>query len=546
MSDDKEDIYKIDDDDDDSYEEKSSDKDELKTKLIKYGIIIFVGLIVLLLFIAIFFSGSKKSGTVTSKDVKLTAGEEYSLNYSKGSYTWESNNPNVAKVSDDGSIIGIKEGDATITVKVGNDTTNYVVHVDKKVVTVSNVKMEKNTIDLDKGKTYEMKVTFTPSDAKDVKLSWSSSNESVATVKDGLITAVAPGTCMITVKTENGNTDTCLVKVAGDGNYSPIKSIVIESTDVSLNKGTSYNLSYKVDPSDSVNLVEWVSSDEKIATVENGVVYAISGGEVTITAKSGKISKPVKVTVIQDKKQEKEIILNQNEIILKIGESYGLEVTNKKVEVEWSSSDDNIATVNQSGYVTPKSLGTTTITAKDSDGSYAECKVTIISKDTSDDKISLNTSTLSMNVGDKTRLTETVTPSNNVSGINWSSSNTSVATVNNGEVTAVSNGTAIITATLPNGEKAECAVTVSTKVVKAALVRININSVTLKVGATNQLTVTVLPSTTTDKSVTWSSSNTSVATVDKNGKVTAKAKGSAKIYAKTSNGIFDTCAVYVE
>ena len=165
-----------------------------------------------------------------------------------------------------------------------------------------------------------------------------------------------------------------------------------------------------------------------------------------------------------------------------------------------------------------------------------------------EDKISLNTSSLSMNVGDKVRLVETVTPSNNVSSVTWSSSDPSIATVTNGEVTAVKNGTTTITAKLPNGEQAECVVNVSTKVVKAALVTLNATKITLTVGGSTNLTATILPSNTTNKSITWSSSNPDVATVDKNGKVTAKKEGTAKIYARTDNGVFDidSCAVYVK
>ena len=544
--DDKEDIYKV-EDDDINYTEKKEEREDLMHKLIKYGIIAFVALIVLVLLIAIFYPKGSSKKEVVAKEVTLNSGDKYTLDYSKGTYSWTSSNPDIAKVSDDGEIVGLKNGETTITITAGKETVTYKVRVENvdEAVVLTNIKMEKNTVELEKDKSYKMNVTLTPSNATNAELKWTSSNEKVATVKDGEITAVGPGTCMVTVSSTNGNSDTCLVKVVGDGNYNPIEKIKIVSTDVSLNKGTSYNLSYEVVPEDSVNLITWKSSDEKIATVENGVVYALAGGTVKVTAQSGDLEEEVNVTVIEEKK-EPDFILNQSEISLPVGNTYTL-VPSSNIELTWVSYDINIASVDQSGNVTAKAVGETTVVAKAANGSSYTCKVTVTGAPTpSQETITLNTNTLSMNIGDKVRLVETVTPTNNVTNVTWTSSDSEVASVNNGEVTAKKNGTTTITATLPNGSKAECVVTVSTKVIKAALVTLNANKITLKVGASSTLTATVLPSNTTNKTITWSSSNPNVATVDKNGKVTAVKEGSAKIYAKTENGVFDSCGVVVE
>ena len=564
MNDDKEDIYKVEDDDEDIYkvddeeeeEKKSSsggsfNRDEFVSKLIKYGIYFFVGLIILLLIIVIFFpKGSKKSSSTTAseKKITLTNGDKYALDYSKGSYQWSSSNQSVAKVNDKGEIEAYKNGDTTITITSGSNTYIYKVHVENfdDTVVLTNVKMEKNTIELEKDKTYEMKVTFTPSNATNVDLTWHSSNEDVAIVEDGIIKGIAPGTSIITVKSTNGNVDNCVVKVIGDGTYNPVESIVMDSEDVSMNIGTSYALSYKVTPSDSINLITWESSDIEVASVENGVVYALKGGEVKITAKSGDISKNLTVKVIGAPQEEK-YVLNQTEIGLKVGESYTLVPSNKSVKVAWVSSNINVASVDENGKVTAKSEGTTVITAKREDGYYVDCKVTV-TKETvvEQDKISLNTNTLSMTVGEVVRLNETVSPSNNVSNVTWSSSDTNIATVNNGEVTAINAGTVTITAKIPNGAKAECVVTVSEKAVKVVQVVLNLNTITLPVNGTSQLTATIKPSNATNKEIKWSSSNSDVVSVDSNGKITAKKAGSAKIYARANNGVFDDCTVVVK
>ena len=543
---DEEDIYKV-DDDEEEYVVKEEKKDDLVAKLIKYGIIAFVILIIFVLLMAILSPKNTVKKEVITKNVNLNTGEKYSIDYSKGTYTWTSSSQSVAKVSDDGEIIALKNGDAIITIKKGNETIEYKVHVDKleESVVVTNIKMEKNTIELEKNKTYDMKVEFTPSNVSNVELTWTSSNETVATVKNGTIKAVAPGTSIVTVMTPNGNVDYCLVKVLGDGNYNPVESISIKSTDVSLNKGTSYSLTYDVVPSESINLIVWESSNPEVATVENGVVYALKSGEVKVTAKSGDVSKTINVKVNEEKSEElPKVVLNYNNIGLKVGESFTLAV-NDKIAVTWTSSNENVITVDQTGKVIAKSEGEAIITAKTSYNSYDEC-IVVVSKQEVHDKITLNTNSLSLNVGNTGRLTATVTPSNNVSNITWTSNNTSVATVSDGVVVAKANGTATITAKLPNGETAECVVNVSTKVVNVLMIQINVSSVTLNVNDTTQLTATVLPKDATNKTITWTSSNTEVATVDKNGKVTAKKKGSAKIYARSANGVVDDCAVIVK
>ncbi len=539
----EEDIYKVDDDDD--YVIKEEKKNDLGAKLTKYGIITFIALIILVLLIAIFSPKQSTKKDVVTKEITLNAGDKYTIDYSKGTYTWTSSDQGVAKVSDDGEIIALKNGETTVTIKAGSETVTYKVRVDNldDSIIVTNVKMEKNTIELEKDKTYDMKVEFTPSNVKNVELTWTSSDENVVTVKGGTIKAIAPGTSMVTVMTPNGNIDYCLVKVLGDGKYNPIESITIKSTDVTLNKGTSYNLSYEVLPSESVNLVEWESSNPEVATVENGVIYALASGEVDITAKSGAIEKTINVKVNGETAAPK-VVLNYNSLGLKVGEFFNLVVDND-VEVEWISSDSNIVTVDQDGEIYAKGVGEATITAKTEDGFFDECSV-VVSEQEVYDKITLNTNSLSLNVGNTARLTATVTPSNNVSEVTWTSSNTNVVTVSNGDIIAKANGTATITAKLPNGEKADCIVTVSTKVVNVLQVQINVSDITLNVNGTAQLSAKVLPSTATNKTITWSSSNTSIATVDKNGKVTAHKKGSAKIYAKASNGVFDVCGVVVK
>ena len=135
--------------------------------------------------------------------------------------------------------------------------------------------------------------------------------------------------------------------------------------------------------------------------------------------------------------------------------------------------------------------------------------------------VSLNTTTIEMVEGDTFSLVATVLPKDaEYDGVIWASSNASVASVNSGTVTAIKEGTATITASA-GGKSATRTVKVSTKVVAVTSITLDKTSLSLKVGETETITATVSPYNATDKTITWSSSDVSVATVA-DGKVTAK------------------------
>jgi len=161
--------------------------------------------------------------------------------------------------------------------------------------------------------------------------------------------------------------------------------------------------------------------------------------------------------------------------------------------------------------------------------------------------VTLDKSSLTMTVGGTAPLVPTIEPSNATNkNVSWTSSNNSVATVSNGTVTAVAPGSAIIIVTTEDGNKsADCAVTVEAATIAVTGVTLDQSSLTMSVGGTAPLVPTVEPSNATNKNVSWTSSNNSVATVS-NGTVTAVAPGSATITVTTADGNKTaTCAVTV-
>lgn len=163
------------------------------------------------------------------------------------------------------------------------------------------------------------------------------------------------------------------------------------------------------------------------------------------------------------------------------------------------------------------------------------------------DLTGLTLSGLTLEAGKTGAISVQTAPSNaTVKSLTWSSSDASVASVSNGTVTAHKAGTATITAVADNGVSGSCAVTVTAAPVAASSVTLNQTTMTLDVGKTGTLTATVQPADAANKNITWTSSNTAVATVSSGGTVTAVAPGTATITASTSNGKSASCTVTVK
>ena len=209
----------------------------------------------------------------------------------------------------------------------------------------------------------------------------------------------------------------------------------------------------------------------------------------------------------------------------------------------WSSGNTAVATVSAGGKVTAKKKGTATITVEAVGGKKASCKVTVIGIQPVSVKPSLTSKTLE--VGSSVTLKGTVTPADAENKtLTWSSNNTAVATVSSGgKVTAKKKGTATITVKTVNGKKATCKVTVIG--IRPTAVTLNLTAKKLEEGSSVTLKGTVTPSGAENKTLTWSSSDTTVATVSSGGKVTAKKKGTATITAKTVNNKKAVCKVTV-
>ncbi|MBD3921360.1 Ig-like domain-containing protein [Paenibacillus sp. PR3] len=486
--------------------------------------------------------------------------------------TWNSSNTSVATVVN-GVVTPVSAGTATITVTTvdGSFTATSTVTVTDPVgpvTSVTNVTLDQPTLSLTTGGTAAtLTATVNPSNATNKTVTWSSSNTSVATVVNGVVTPVGAGTAAITVTTVDGSfTATSTVTVTDPvGPVTSVTNVTLDQPTLSLTTGgTAATLIATVNPSNATNkTVTWSSSNTSVATVVNGVVTPVGAGTATITVTTvdGSFTATSTVTVtdpVGPVTSVTNVTLDQPTLSLTTGGTAATLIatvnpsnaTNKTVT--WSSSNTNVATV-VNGVVTPVGAGTVTITATTVDGSFTATSIVTVTDPvvppTSVTSVTLDQSTLSLTTsGTAATLTATVNPSNATNKtVTWSSSNTSVATVVNGVVTPVGAGTATITATTVDGSfTATSIVTVTDPVVPpTSVTSVTLDQSTLSLttsGTAATLTATVNPSNATNKTVTWSSSNTSVATVV-NGVVTPVGAGTATITVTTVDGSFTATSI---
>lgn len=464
--------------------------------------------------------------------------------------TWTSSDDEIATVDENGVVTALKDGETTITATVGSHTAECLVHV--REVPLEGIDLDKTAITMNKGdKSEALVVSYNPEDTTDDKtVTWSSENEDIATVEDGVVTAVGAGTTNITAKVGEF-TATCEVTVV-----VPLESISVKAdgaTD-SLEVDDTVNLTVEYSPADTTveRDVTWTSSDDTVATVdENGTVTAVKGGTATITATVNGISATCDIKVLIHTTAialgSSDLQLAKGQVSDPIAVTYNPENTDDSKDLTWTSSNADVATVDENGVVTAAGGGTATIraTLNANEDVYAECAVTV-SVPLESITLTADKETDSLEVGDTVNLIVGYNPEDTTvaKDVVWTSSDDAVATVDNGTVTAVGGGTATITAAV-NGISATCDVRVLKHTTGISLGTAEMNL--MKGDVSDPIAVTFDPADTDDsKEVTWSSDNTAVAAVDSEGRVTGIGEGTAVITATAVDGGFTaSCTVTV-
>ncbi len=415
-----------------------------------------------------------------------------------------------------------------------------------KLIKAEGIQLDKTKVDIDIGSNQIINATVFPSNAFDKTISWTSSDESKATVEDGRITGISEGTATITAKTYNGKEAICIVTVKDP--VIDVSGIELDKSSVTLEKGKTATIKATISPENATNKnVIWSSSNTSAVTVNNGTITAVAAGTATVTAKSDN-GKSASCTVIVKNPvvEVTNVTLNKTSLNIEKGKSYTLtasvapaNATSKTII--WTTSNRNVITVS-GGKLTAVSAGTAIITAKSNNGKTARCTVTVKNPEIYALKISLSKTSAVIEKGKTLKISASFTPENTTNKkVNWISSDTSVATVTDGTITAKSLGTATITASSINGKTASCTVTVKNPSIPVTEVRLNKSAVTLGKGETYSLSASVSPSNATDKNVKWRTSNSKILTVDQKGNVRTLGTGVAWVTARSASGKEKSC-----
>lgn len=344
---------------------------------------------------------------------------------------------------------------------------------------VSGITLSSTTVNLTPSQTSQLTATVLPANALNKTVSWVSSNPAAATVVNGLITAIAAGSATITVSSTDGSnrSATALVTVTAIP-IVPVTAISLNQNTATLSPTNTLTLTAIITPSNAANkLVTWSSNSSNATVNSSGVVTAVSAGSAIITATS--VSNNVKATcAITITVPVTSVTVSSSSNIINMGATKQLtatvlpsNATNKTVT--WSSTNVNIATVSSSGLVRGIASGSTTIRVQTVDrGFTATFNVSVA---VGVQRVTLQTGSISLVKGATFQAIATIAPSNAANKtMTWVSAISRVATVTStGLITAVGNGTGIISVFTQDGNKtASIIVRVSTPVPSARLIQV--------------------------------------------------------------------------
>lgn len=217
--------------------------------------------------------------------------------------SWKSSDATIASVDGTGKVTAVKAGSATITVSTtdGSKTATCSVSVTPKTISVTGVAIEPSTLEIKEGDTYQLKATVSPADASQA-VDWASPSPHIATVdQNGLLTAVAPGTVRIVVRSKafTDKQGFCDVTVTQD---NTLTGISLDADEITIAAGDSRNLTVIFYPEYASNKnVTWKSSDASVVTVSDGKVFGLKEGTATVTATSEEGSFTAECVVIVGK-----------------------------------------------------------------------------------------------------------------------------------------------------------------------------------------------------------------------------------------------------
>lgn len=325
-------------------------------------------------------------------NIKLKIGEKHQIKYTiiPSSYTnnvtWYSSNPNIVSV-DKGIITANEIGTSVITAYYNNQFYDSInVTVESNYVELDYIKIDKASLNLNVGSNFTLKLSYYPNNASNQNVTWSSSNNSVASVDNGLVIAKKKGTAIIKAKVgDKEATSTIIVsEVPETNNIISVQSVKLNKDSVTLDIGSKEIIEATVMPSNASNkTLKWISSNDKVFKISNNTIEAIGEGEaiLSVTSDNGKAAY-LNVKVNKKIVESSEIKLDLETIYLHLNQTINLnytimptDTTNKNVT--WYSGSDEIVSVDN-GVIKGLKYGKTTIGVLTSNGKTDKVTVYVI------------------------------------------------------------------------------------------------------------------------------------------------------------------------
>jgi alpha-amylase len=347
---------------------------------------------------------------------------------------------------------------------------------DPEDVEVTSITLNKSSVTIAQGATATLTATVLPSNATDQTVTWTTSNSSVASVAEGVVTGVAEGTAVITATASNGLKATATVTVEAVEEDIEVTSITLDKSSVTIVQGATAALTATVLPSDATNrTVTWTTSNSTVATVSNGVVTGVTKGTAVITATTANgLTATATITVTEAAKTY---------MYFKKPSTWGTTIyayiwndSITYIKTKWPGTAMTLLSDGVYAIQWPEDYTGTDLNVIFDDGSHQTADLdavkngyytssgysyTVTAEQINATSVALSQSTAAIEVGATLTLTATVSPSTAATFITWSTSNSAVATISNGVITGVAEGTAVITATTANGLTATVTVTVT-------------------------------------------------------------------------------------
>jgi len=330
----------------------------------------------------------------------IGVGETHSLvasvepsNVLDGTVSFSSSNPGVAEVDESGLVLGVSEGSAIIVASAlggGRAAYCYVSVGDSEE---GEITLDRTNMALFVGDEKLLVAVVMPEEDAEAGVSWSSSDETVATVSEGLVKAVGEGVAFISAVSEaNGREAVCSVVLTGKTPTPKPGSVVFRKRETRLNRGDSERITVESggkirmvgNPAEAGSLV-WFSTDENVVEVNEGVVTAKSDGTALVVGKRDDEGTLDSCAVfVGDAEPEIESVsLDRETLSMSTGESVVLQVVSRSKHVStkkkfvWRTSDASVASVDSTGKITAKSKGSATVSVRAVGGAEAFVRISV-------------------------------------------------------------------------------------------------------------------------------------------------------------------------